>query len=63
MVSPVLGPAQVSVTAYFPKGNWFDLFDYTRSVTVATGRHIILRAPPDHINVHIREGIAIYLFY
>ncbi|XP_021726756.1 alpha-glucosidase-like [Chenopodium quinoa] len=56
LVSPVLGPGVVSVNAYFPQGNWFDLFNYTRSVTVSTGRFITLSAPPDHINVHIREG-------
>ena len=42
MVSPVLKPNAVSVDAYIPKGNWFDLFDYSRSVYAARGRHVKL---------------------
>lgn len=49
MVSPVLTWGAVSVDAYLPTGNWFDLFNYTNSVCIDS-------EPADHINVRVHKG-------
>ncbi|XP_041063278.1 lysosomal alpha-glucosidase isoform X1 [Carcharodon carcharias] len=57
LISPVLEPGAVSVTAYFPKGIWYDF--YTGSAFNSTGEYVKLSAPLDTINLHLREGAII----
>jgi alpha-glucosidase/alpha-D-xyloside xylohydrolase len=54
LVSPVVTPGATTVDAYFPKGTWYNLFDFTR--LVSTGEKHTLHAPWDTINVHVHEG-------
>ncbi|XP_069784428.1 lysosomal alpha-glucosidase [Narcine bancroftii] len=54
LITPVLEPATISVTGYFPRGIWYDF--YTGSPLVSTGEYIKLSAPLDTINLHLREG-------
>ncbi|KAL8143183.1 hypothetical protein V2J09_016215 [Rumex salicifolius] len=56
LVSPVTNQGATSVEAYFPAGNWFNLFDYGKSVSVSVGGRVRLEAPRSEINVHVREG-------
>ncbi|KAF7851422.1 hypothetical protein BT93_L3963 [Corymbia citriodora subsp. variegata] len=56
VVTPVLKSGAQTVDAYFPSGNWFDLFNYSNSVSTASGTNVTLPAPPDHPHLHVREG-------
>ncbi|KAK2632187.1 hypothetical protein EUGRSUZ_L01889 [Eucalyptus grandis] len=56
MVTPILQSGANTVDAYIPSGNWFDLFNYSNSVSTASGLNVMLNAPPYHPHVHVREG-------
>jgi alpha-glucosidase/alpha-D-xyloside xylohydrolase len=54
LVSPVVTSNVTSVTAYFPKGTWYNLFDLSR--IDSHGSWIKLAAPLEVVNVHVYEG-------
>ncbi|XP_057812181.1 alpha-glucosidase-like [Salvia miltiorrhiza] len=59
LVSPVLEQGALSVNAYIPKGNWFNMFNYSSSLSIKEGRYVQLDAPAESINVHVGEGSII----
>lgn len=56
MVTPVTLPKVTSVTGYFPRGTWYNLFDGFATKVESEGEHVDLAAPLDSINVHLHEG-------
>jgi alpha-D-xyloside xylohydrolase len=54
LVSPVVTSNVTSVTAYFPKGSWYNLFDLSR--IDSHGSWFKLAAPLEVVNVHVYEG-------
>nr|KAF6319833.1 putative maltase-glucoamylase 2 (putative) [Myotis myotis] len=54
LISPVLTSNTFEVHAYFPRARWYDYS--MESGNTSTGEWRILKAPLDHINLHIRGG-------
>ncbi|XP_055509928.1 lysosomal alpha-glucosidase-like isoform X1 [Leucoraja erinacea] len=54
LITPVLTPKTVQVSGYFPPTTWYSLYD--GSAIHSKGQYIILQAPLDTINVHLRGG-------
>ncbi|NXS86262.1 LYAG glucosidase, partial [Erpornis zantholeuca] len=54
LVTPVLEAGQTKVSGYFPAGTWYSLAG--DSTIHSKGQWILLPAPLDTINVHVRAG-------
>uniref|UniRef100_A0A2K6DID7 Maltase-glucoamylase 2 (putative) n=1 Tax=Macaca nemestrina TaxID=9545 RepID=A0A2K6DID7_MACNE len=54
LISPVLETSTFEISAYFPRARWYDYSTGTSSQS--TGQRKILKAPLDHINLHVRGG-------
>ncbi|XP_069786190.1 lysosomal alpha-glucosidase isoform X2 [Narcine bancroftii] len=54
LITPVLEPKALEVSGYFPSTTWYDL--YNGSAIHSKGQYILLQAPLDTINVHVRGG-------
>ncbi|XP_075296835.1 lysosomal alpha-glucosidase [Opisthocomus hoazin] len=54
LVTPVLEPGMTKVSGYFPAGTWYSLAG--DSTIRSKGQWVLLPAPLDTINVHVRAG-------
>uniref|UniRef100_A0A8D0GY36 Lysosomal alpha-glucosidase n=1 Tax=Sphenodon punctatus TaxID=8508 RepID=A0A8D0GY36_SPHPU len=54
LVTPVLEAGKTDVSGYFPLGTWYD--PMMGSIIHSKGQWVLLPAPLDTINIHIREG-------
>ncbi|XP_074859780.1 sucrase-isomaltase, intestinal isoform X2 [Carettochelys insculpta] len=57
LISPVLDPGATEVNAYVPNARWYDY--YTGTDLGVRGEFHTLKAPLEHINLHIRGGYII----
>lgn len=59
LLSPVLDEGKTTVDAQFPKGIWYDWYNY-EAIEVKSGvKTVTLDAPIEHLPVHIRGGAII----
>ncbi|KAK1425658.1 hypothetical protein QVD17_21013 [Tagetes erecta] len=56
LVSPVLDKHQTKISAMFPPGTWYNLFDLTRAVIAKETESFSLDAPLHVINVHLYQN-------
>lgn len=63
MVSPVLEQGATSVSAVFPPGTWYNLFDTSKVVLSppGSGTTVKLDAPLNEINVHVHQNTILPL--
>uniref|UniRef100_A0A8C5E1Q5 Glucosidase, alpha n=1 Tax=Gouania willdenowi TaxID=441366 RepID=A0A8C5E1Q5_GOUWI len=54
LISPVLDEGVVELVAYLPPGTWYSL--QNGQPFYSNGQYLLLPAPLDTINVHVREG-------
>ncbi|XP_037648431.1 lysosomal alpha-glucosidase isoform X1 [Sebastes umbrosus] len=54
LISPVLEQGVVELAAYLPSGTWYSL--HNGEPFYSKGQYLLLPAPLDTINVHVREG-------
>jgi alpha-D-xyloside xylohydrolase len=59
MVSPVLEEGATSVSAMFPPGTWYNLFDTSKVVVSKSGAPVRLEAPLNEVNVHVYQGTVL----
>ncbi|XP_059316975.1 alpha-xylosidase 1-like isoform X1 [Lycium ferocissimum] len=59
MVSPVLEEAKTEVSALFPPGTWYNLFDMTQAIVTKEPHYRSLDAPLNVINVHLYQNAII----
>ncbi|GAA6228663.1 lysosomal alpha-glucosidase-like [Lates japonicus] len=54
LISPVLEQGAVELAAYLPSGTWYSL--HNGQPFYSKGQYLLLPAPLDTINIHVREG-------
>ncbi|XP_029913099.1 lysosomal alpha-glucosidase isoform X2 [Myripristis murdjan] len=54
LISPVLEQGAVELSAYLPQGTWYSL--HNGQPFYSKGQYLLLPAPLDTINIHVREG-------
>ncbi|KAM3328383.1 alpha-xylosidase 1 [Capsicum galapagoense] len=59
MVSPVLEKAKTKVSALFPPGTWYSLFDMTQAIVSKEPHYRSLDAPLNVVNVHLYQNTII----